>query len=98
MFPGIMAMVSQFVFWRTIKSAKHTKDGEINKWIIIYSYILFTIILSFFSDRFFAYIFNFAFIKRIIFLYFGIWFLNGKIKIKKKVICTGLGLEKSKGI
>lgn len=80
-FPGIMSFVSQAVFLHTVKSTKTISEKNINIWIIIYGYILFTVAFSFFSDRFFGYIFSFAFIKRLIFLKIGVWIINGNVKI-----------------
>lgn len=68
-FPIIMAATSQLFFWKAIKSSSINRNSNINIQIIVYSYVYFTILMSFFSERFFDYVFNVGFVKRILILY-----------------------------
>lgn len=78
-FPAIMAFIEQILFWKVIKDGQKRKENKINISFIVYSFTYVTVILSFFSDRFFDYIINFAFIKRLLILWVLIFFLE-KVK------------------
>ena len=68
-FTAIMAIICQYSFCVAIKSKP---DQKIEMGIVIYSYIWYTIIFSFFSDKFYEMIFNTAFI----------WFVVGCYLVK----------------
>ena len=69
LFTTLMAFVCQIVFQKALKS-KIEKKIDMN--IIIYSYLWYTIVFSFFSDKFYEMIFNTAFL----------WFVVGCILIR----------------
>lgn len=86
----LMAVISQIIFYK----AAFKKEKIISVHIIIYSYIGFAILFSFFSNKFYEMVFNSNFVRFVIFWYviklflfnFKIDFRNYKIRIKCKYI------------
>lgn len=59
----LMAAISQILFYK----AAYKKEKTISLYIIIYSYIGFAILFSFFSNKFYEMVFNITFVQYIIF-------------------------------
>lgn len=73
----IMAIICQF----SLRKAKTlAKPRDINIGIVIYSYIYFTIVFSFFSNKFYEMVFNTAFLRMLLYWYLVKWFIM-KVKV-----------------
>jgi len=84
----LMAVISQIIFYK----AAYKKEKIMSVYIIIYSYLGFAILFSFFSNKFYEMVFNRTFVRFVIFWYllniflfdFKFDFRNLKIRIKCK--------------
>ena len=80
-YTALFAAISQIIFQNSMRaSTKHKTSMS----ILIYSYVWYTVIFSFFSDKFYEMIFNTAFIWTILSWWGLIVLLNKKVKIKFK--------------
>ena len=77
-FTGIMAVISQFTY---NKAKRENITNSIGFYTILYSYMWSTIVLSFFSDKFFETFFTTSIIWTLLCWIFLSWFLQKKIKV-----------------
>lgn len=74
----VMAIITQIIYERA-KRAKKTIDIK----VLLYSFLFYSIVFSFFSNKFYERVFNISFIKLLIFWYI-IRFVLLKIKIRRE--------------
>ena len=79
-FTGLMAIICQLVFNKAIQERDNSK---IDIWVVIYSYLCCCLIFSFFSNTFYEQVFNYGFLKFIIF-WNGLKLIFDKIRINIK--------------
>ena len=79
-FTGLMAIICQLVFNKAIQERDNSK---IDIWVVIYSYLCCCLIFSFFSNTFYEQVFNYGFLKFIIF-WIGLKLIFDKIRINIK--------------
>ncbi len=79
-FTILMAILSQIAYQRAIVK----RNQSINVNIIVYSYIFFAIIFSFFSDKFYEFVFSMDFVKLLLTCWALKYFINN-VKFTKKV-------------
>lgn len=84
LFITIMAIISQIAYKKAVVSRK-TEDGTISIPVIAYSYIYFTLLFSFFSNKFYEMLFTREYIRYLIFWYLLILFIK-KVKLDKNKI------------
>ena len=65
LFTAVMAAVSQLAFLWAYRPARH--PGRVRMGVIVYSYVYFTIVFSFFSNKFYEQLFNVTFLKYLLF-------------------------------
>lgn len=76
-FVTIMAISSQLIMWKAIKSIqKINRKHVIDYWLIVYGFAFSGLFFSFFSERYFELIFTTSFLKRMLFIYVVGWFLT----------------------
>ena len=80
-YTALFAAISQIIFQHSLRAKTRYK---ISLSILFYSYVWYTVIFSFFSDKFYEMIFNTAFIWTMLSWTLIIIFLNTKIKIKMR--------------
>lgn len=80
-YTALFAAISQIIFQHSLKAKTRY---QISLSILFYSYVWYTVIFSFFSDKFYEMIFNTAFIWTMLSWVLIILFLNMRIKIKMR--------------
>lgn len=75
----LFAIISQLIFQRALRS---TMRKRISFSILLYSYVWYTVVFSFFSDKFYEIIFSTAFIWTMLSWIVFIRFFNVKVKVK----------------
>lgn len=80
-YTALFATISQIVFQCSLRAETRQK---ISFSILFYSYVWYTIIFSFFSDKFYEMIFNTAFIWTLFSWGVLVWFFNIRVKFKIK--------------
>lgn len=80
-YTALFAIISQIVFQCSLKAQTRQK---ISFSILFYSYVWYTVIFSFFSDKFYEMIFNTAFIWTLFSWFVLVVFFNIRVKVKIK--------------
>jgi hypothetical protein len=75
-----MALIASLSYRYVISTRYKKYYGAVNIPLIIYSQIAFSVLFSFFSDRFYELIFNLEFWRKSIILIVLVWFIN-RVKI-----------------
>ena len=79
LFTALMAWLCQSVY----KKVMQTSTSPINMSVVIYSFVYFNIVFSFFSNKFYENIFNITFVRMVIFWHLIRFFLLN-VKMRKK--------------
>ena len=63
----LMGLISQVLYQKATKPSKRNRRYSINLWIIVYSYVFYSLAFSFFSNKFYEGIVSIQFIKYLVF-------------------------------
>ena len=83
LFVILEAFLTQILFHSAMRQAHRSR---INVRLIVYSYILNSVFLGFFMERFYADLFAFIMVKSVVFWWFLSWFFTTRFRFSKKDI------------